>query len=70
MMDVEDGGSNYDVSSLSKAPKTLFGILWQEFEVGIGGGKAARLFTRVDRGRVKVQYFWRRVVWDTVADLV
>ena len=44
MMDVEDGGSNY-VSSLSKAPKTLF-VLRQEFEVGIGGRKAARLFTR------------------------
>ena len=68
MMDVEDGGSNY-VSSLSKAPKTLF-VLWQEFEVGIGGRKAARLLTRVERGRVKVQYCRRRVVWDTVAALV
>ena len=68
MMDVEDGGSNY-VSSLSKAPKTLF-LLWQEFEVGIGGRKAARLLTRVERGRVKVQYCRRRVVWDTVAALV
>ena len=45
MMDVEDGGINY-VSSLSKEPKTLLGVLWQEFEVGIGGQKAARLFTR------------------------
>ena len=68
MMDVEDGGSNY-VSSLSKAPKTLF-VLWQEFEVGIGGRKAARLFTRVERGRVKVHYCRRQVVWDTVAALV
>ena len=56
-------------SSLSKTPKTLF-VLWQEFEVGIGGRKPARLFTRVERGRVKCLYCRRKVLWEAVARLV
>jgi hypothetical protein len=52
-------------SSLRKTPKTLF-VLWQEFEVGIGGRKPARLFTRVERGRVKCLYCRRKVLWEAV----
>ena len=56
-------------SSLSKTPKSLF-VLWQEFEVGIVGRKAARLFTRVERGRIKFIYYRRKVVWDSVAEQI
>ena len=54
-------------SSLSKTPKSLF-VLWQEFEVRIAGRKASRLFTRVERGMNKFIYYWRKVVWDSVAE--
>jgi hypothetical protein len=43
--------ANY-VSTLSPTPRSLY-ILWQEYEVGIGGRKPARLFTPVERGKVK-----------------
>jgi hypothetical protein len=56
-------------NSLSKTPKSLF-VLWQEFEVGIAGRKAARLFTRVERGRNKFIYYRRKVVWDSVAEQI
>ena len=56
-------------SSLSKTPKSLF-VLWQEFEVGIAGRKAARLFTRVERGRNKFIHYRRKVVWDSVAEQI
>ena len=41
-----------------------------EYQVGIGGRKAARLFTPAERGRVKHKYTRRKVVWDTVSRLV
>jgi hypothetical protein len=62
------GDPDYN-SSLSKTPKTLF-VLWQEWEVGIGGRKPAKLFTRVERGRVKFIYCRRKILWETVAMLV
>ena len=63
------GDPDYN-SSLSKTPKTLF-VLWQEWEVGIGGRKPAKLFTRVEtRGRVKFIFCWRKILWETVAMLV
>jgi hypothetical protein len=44
--------------------------LWQEYQHEIGGWKAARLFTRVERGQVKHKFTHRKVVWDTVERLV
>ena len=38
--------------------------------MGIGGRKPARLFTRVERGRVKCLYCRRKVLWEAVARLV
>ena len=61
------GDPDYN-SSLSKTPKTLF-VLWQDWEVGIGGQKPARLFTRVERSRVKFFYCWCKILWETVAML-
>jgi hypothetical protein len=54
------------VSTLSPTPRSVY-ILWQEYEVGIGGRKPARLFTPVERGKVKYTYHRRKVVWDVIA---
>ena len=56
-------------ATLSKNPKTLHS-LWREFEEGLGGRKAAKMFTARQRGQVKQMYYQRKVVWDTVALLV
>jgi hypothetical protein len=55
--------------TLSPNPRDLHS-LWQEYEFGIGGRKAARLFTAVERGRVKYTYHRRKVVWDQVALMI
>lgn len=57
------------VATLSPNPRDLY-ILWAEFQNGIGGRKAARLFTSAERGRVKHRYTRRKVVWETIARLV
>jgi hypothetical protein len=54
---------------LSPTPRTLY-LLWDEYMHGIGGRKAARLFSREDRGSVKHKYHRRKVVWDCIAALV
>jgi hypothetical protein len=56
-------------ATLSRTPRTLY-LLWEEYEHGIAGRKAARLFTREERGRVKHKYCRRKVVWDCIATLV
>ena len=61
-------GNSY-MGSLCKTPSSLF-TLWEEYEVGIGGRKAARLFTRAERGKVKVQYCRRKSFWDIVSTLI
>ncbi|KAG9411958.1 hypothetical protein AC1031_017595 [Aphanomyces cochlioides] len=53
----------------SKRPKDLF-ELWQEFEFGSGGRKAAKNFAAAERGANKFAYSRRKVFWDTVANLV
>jgi hypothetical protein len=56
-------------AELSPTPRTLY-ILWQEYQDGLGGRKAAHLFSREERGRVKHKYHRRKVVWDLVSRLV
>ena len=56
-------------ADLSPTPRTLY-VLWQEYQVGIGGRKAARLFTREERGKVKHKYHRRKVVWDLISRLI
>jgi hypothetical protein len=52
-------------ATLSPHLRTLH-QMWQEYEIGIGGRKAARLFLAVERGRVKYTYHRRKVLWDAV----
>ncbi len=54
------------VSTLSPNPRMLY-LLWGEYEHGIGGRKAARLFTSEERGRVKHKYHQRKIVWDCIS---
>ncbi len=56
--------------SLSPNLKNLF-ELWDKYQVGIGGRKAARLFSRAERGgKVKHKYGRRLVIWTMVCGLV
>ena len=54
---------------LSPNPCTLYD-LWREYEVGIGGRKAAKLFSYTERGKVKHKYSRRKVIWSMVCGLV
>ena len=58
-----------NLATLSPRPRSLFD-LWHEFEFGIGGRKAAKLFTAAERGCNKYQYHRRKVVWDKLAEMV
>jgi len=51
---------------LSKRPKDLYS-LWTEYTHGLGGLKAAKEFTPVERGVVKQKYYRRKAFWDVVA---
>ena len=57
------------MSKLSKSPSDLF-VLWREYEQGLDGGKAAKDYTAVERGRNKHTYSRRRVFWDAVVKLM
>jgi len=56
-------------SSLSPRPQNLY-ELWNEYQHGIGGRKAAKNFTRTEKGRVKCTYTRRKVIWDEIDRLV
>ena len=55
--------------TLSPLPRTLYD-LWVEYTTGIGGRKAARDFSTIERGRDKYRFYRRKHVWDIVSNLV
>ena len=57
------------MSKLTKSPSDLF-VLWREYEQGLDGGKAAKDYTAVERGRNKHIYSRMRVFWDAVVKLM
>ena len=57
------------ISTLSGSPKDLW-ALWDEYEFGVGGRKAAKKFTFHERGKNKYKYHRRKVVWDCIAKLI
>jgi len=57
------------MATLMPTPRSLHD-LWQEYHHGVGGRKAARLFSYSERGRSKHRYSRRKVVWDLVSSLV
>lgn len=54
---------------LAAHPKTLYDM-WNEWEQGLGGNKAAKLFSATERGRCKHSYCRRKLVWEILARLV
>ena len=57
------------MATLMPTPRSLH-ELWLEFQHGVGGRKAARLFSHSERGRSKHRYHRRKVVWDLVGGLI
>ena len=53
---------------LMPRPRTLHD-LWKEYQFGGPGRKPAKDFTPEERGRVKVLYSRRRVLWDKICEL-
>jgi len=69
-VNVRKSGASTLAATLSPMPKTIHD-LWNEYEFGIGGRKAARDFTPTERGgKNKHSYYRRKVVWDCVSTLV
>jgi hypothetical protein len=56
-------------ATLSVNPRSLH-VLWEEYKRGIGRQRAARLFTRAERGKVKHKYHRRKIAWDLISTLV
>lgn len=67
----QDAGGDHAMmpATLMPTPRSLHD-LWQEYQHGVGGRKAARLFSYTERGRSKHRYCRRKVVWDLIAGLV
>jgi hypothetical protein len=58
----------YEVS-LSACPRDLF-QLWEEYEFGLQGRKAAKRFSTRERGAAKYKYHRRKVVWDMIVQMI
>ena len=55
-------------AKLSKNPKSLY-ILWHEYEFGIGGRRAAKTFSRCERGKCRHTYSKRNIFWNLVCEM-
>ena len=58
-----DQGQDTRPATLMRNPK-LLGILWDEYQNGVGGRKPAREFTRAERGQCKAVYSQRKPFWE------
>ena len=58
-----DQGQDTRPATLTRNPK-LLGILWDEYQNGVGGQKPASEFSREERGRCKAVYSQRKPFWD------
>jgi hypothetical protein len=56
-------------ATLMLTPRSLHD-LWQEYMHRVGRRKPARHFSPTERGRVRHKYYWRKIIWDLIADLV
>ena len=58
-------------AKLSKRPKDLH-ELWNEYEFGLHGNKAAKLFTSRERGdkKIKFAYCRRKIFWTKVKSMI
>ena len=67
--DSEVSDYNLPPATISSTPKTLHD-LWDEYQVGIGGRKAAKDFTFHERGKVKSLYSKHKLIWDCISGLI
>ena len=44
--------------------------MWMEYELGIGGKKATKLFTSKERGKDRYRYSKRLIFWEKIALMV
>ena len=56
-------------AKLSKSPNDLY-VLWQEYQFGVGGRKAAKDFTYSEKGQNRFAYSRRKVFWDVVEKMM
>ena len=54
---------------LMSRPRCLY-TLWDEYESGIDGGKAAKLLTAKERGKCKKVYSFRNRFWSVVEEMI
>ena len=64
-------GTDPRPATLTSCPRELT-ALWDEWEIGIGGRKPARLFSPQERGRngVKYKFQKRKVIWNVMERLI
>ena len=58
-----------EMATLMPTPRSLHD-LWNELQQGVGGRKAARLFSYTEHGRSKYKYCRWKIIWDLVGGLV
>lgn len=63
------GGAEIGRSCLQGNIRSLH-HLWDEYSVGLGGNKPAKLFTPAERGRCKFTYSRRKLFWDLCCRLI
>ena len=63
------GGAGDSTAQLSNHPRTLL-LLWHEYLHGLGNNKAAKDFTREERGGAKQKYSKRKLFWDLMCNLL
>ena len=65
---VENTTTPYECT-LTTCPRSLF-VIWQEYEFGVGGRKAAKTFSARERGRVKFKYSLRNYFWSLMKQMI
>ena len=63
------GGTGDSTAQLSNHPRTLL-FLWHEYLHSLGNNKAAKDFTREERGGAKQKYSKRKLFWDLMYNLL
>ena len=54
---------------LCRRPMILH-VVWHEYEFGVGGKKAAKLFTQEERGQKKFTYCLRKPFWELFEQMI
>ena len=66
---IESRASDNNNNDLMARIPTI-GMLWQEYQTGIGRNKPAKSFTSYDRGKNRFVYSRRKIFWDLMVKLI